>query len=194
MKSRLQLPRSARKSSIYGGVFDAAAIEKRIAEKEGLTGEPNFWGDGARAGRIMTEIKQLRDRLATWTRLKADSEALDDVLRMAKEEGDESMEGDIRSSFKDVTDRFEKASILELLSGEADRSGAFLTIHAGQGGTEACDWANMLLRMYQRWAESRGWQVDVTDARLFGHARVQPVILFQMAEQFFHVQWFASIA
>jgi len=96
-------------------------------------------------------------------RLKADSEALDDVLRMAKEEADESMEGDIRASFKDITERFEKASILELLSGEADCSAAFLTIHAGQGGTEACDWASMLLRMYMRWAERRKFKAEVLD-------------------------------
>lgn len=111
----------------------------------------------------MTEIKQLRDRLETWTRLKTDSEALDDVLRMAKEEGDDSMEPDIRASFKDVTERFDKATILELLSGEADRSGAFLSIHAGTGGTEACDWASMLLRMYTRWAERRKFKAEVID-------------------------------
>jgi peptide chain release factor 2 len=138
-------------------------IGKRIADKEALTAEPGFWNDGARAGRIMTEIKQLRDRLDTWTRLKADSEALDDVLRMARDEGDESMEGDIRASFKDVSERFDKATILELLSGEADRSAAFLTIHAGTGGTEACDWASMLLRMYTRWAERRKFKAEVID-------------------------------
>jgi peptide chain release factor 2 len=111
----------------------------------------------------MTDIKQLRDRLETWTSLKSDSEALDEVLRMARDEGDESMEPDIRASFKDITERFEKASILELLSGEADRSSAFLTIHAGQGGTEACDWASMLLRMYTRWSERRKYKAEVVD-------------------------------
>jgi peptide chain release factor 2 len=163
MTSPLPFLRFAGKFSISGGVFDAVAIEKRIAEREALTSEPGFWNDGSRAGRIMTEIKLLRDRLGTWTRLKADSEALDDVLKMAKEEGDESMEADIRASFKDVADRFGKASILELLSGEADRSGAFLSIHAGTGGTEACDWASMLLRMYTRWAERRKFKAEVID-------------------------------
>jgi peptide chain release factor 2 len=138
-------------------------MAKRIEEKESLTAEPGFWNDGARAGRIMTEIKQLRDRLDTWNRLKADSEALDDVLRMAKEEGDDSMEPDIRASFKEISSRFDKATILELLSGEADRSGSFLTIHAGTGGTEACDWASMLLRMYSRWAERRKFKMEVVD-------------------------------
>ncbi len=111
----------------------------------------------------MTEIKQLKDRLETWSGLKADSEALDEVLRMAKDEGDDSMEGDIRASFKDVSERFDKAVILEMLSGEADGSGAFLTIHAGSGGTEACDWASMLLRMYTRWAERRKFKTEVVD-------------------------------
>jgi len=111
----------------------------------------------------MTEIKLLKDRLETWAGLKADSEALDEVLRMAKEEGDESMEADIRASFKDVSERFDKAVILEMLSGEADGSGAFLTIHAGSGGTEACDWASMLLRMYTRWSERRKFKAEVVD-------------------------------
>jgi peptide chain release factor 2 len=156
-------PRSAGRYSIFGGVFDPVLIEKRIAEKESLTAESGFWNDGARAGRIMTEIKQLRDRIGTWTRLKADSEALDDVLRMSRDEGDESMEEDIRSTFKDIAGRFDKAIVLELLSGEADRSGAFLSIHAGQGGTEACDWASMLLRMYTRWAERRKFKYEIVD-------------------------------
>ena len=163
MTSRLLLPRFAGKYLISGGVFDPAAIEKKIAEKEAQSGEPGFWSDGNRAGRVMTEVKQLRDRLGTWTRLKADSEALDDVLRMAKDEGDESMEVDIRASFKDISERFDKATILELLSGEADKSGAFLTIHAGTGGTEACDWASMLLRMYTRWAERKKYKAEVID-------------------------------
>jgi peptide chain release factor 2 len=111
----------------------------------------------------MTEIKQLKDRLDTWVHLKADAEALDDVFRMAREEADDSMEDDLRSSLKDVSARFDKAIILELLSGEADGSGAFLSIHAGSGGTEACDWASMLLRMYTRWAERRKFKAEVVD-------------------------------
>jgi peptide chain release factor 2 len=163
MTSHLPSLRCVRKSSIFGGVFDVATIEKQITEKESLTVDSGFWNDGAKAGRIMTEIKQLRDRIETWEALKADVEALDDVLKMARDEGDESMETDIRASFKDITSRFDKATILELLSGEADRSNTFLTIHAGQGGTEACDWAYMLLRMYTRWTERRGFKAEVID-------------------------------
>lgn len=128
-----------------------------------MSANPGFWADGAKAGRVMTEIKQLKDRVETWTRLKADSEALDEVLHMAREENDDSMEADIRASFKEISDRFDKAIILELLSGEADGSSAFLTIHAGQGGTEACDWASMLLRMYTRWAERHSYKYEIID-------------------------------
>lgn len=111
----------------------------------------------------MTEIKYLRDRLETWSALKSEVEALLEVYAMAREEGDSSLEADIRASHESLRGRFDKAVVLELLSGEADRSGAFLTIHAGSGGTEACDWASMLLRMYTRWAERRGYSYEVVD-------------------------------
>jgi peptide chain release factor 2 len=111
----------------------------------------------------MTEIKQWKDRLDTWTRLRADVEALREVYAMARDEGGDAMEGDLRASLEDVRARFDKAIVFELLSGEADPSSAFLTIHAGQGGTEACDWASMLLRMYTRWCERRGFKYEVID-------------------------------
>lgn len=111
----------------------------------------------------MTETKALRDRIETWTSLKSEIEALDEVYAMARDEGGLSLEADIRASHESLRSRFDKAVVLELLSGEVDRTGAFLTIHAGSGGTEACDWASMLLRMYTRWAERRGFTYDVVD-------------------------------
>jgi len=111
----------------------------------------------------MTEIKFLRDRIGAWQGMLTEVEALDEVFRMARDEGDDSFEPDIRSTLASLRERFDKAMILELLSGEADRSGAFLTIHAGSGGTEACDWASMLLRMYTRWAERRGYSYETVD-------------------------------
>jgi peptide chain release factor 2 len=111
----------------------------------------------------MTEIKLLRDRISTWSGLKADADALLDVYQMAKEEGDVSLEADLRANLESLRERFDRVVILELLSGEADKSAAFLTIHAGSGGTEACDWASMLLRMYTRWAERRGFSYEIVD-------------------------------
>jgi peptide chain release factor 2 len=111
----------------------------------------------------MTEIKFLRDRIGTWTNLRSEVDSLEEVYRMARAENDDSFEADLRSTHAGLRVRFDKAVVLELLSGEADRSCAFLTIHAGQGGTEACDWASMLLRMYTRWAERRGFKYEMID-------------------------------
>jgi len=111
----------------------------------------------------MTEIKQLKERLGSWSHLTSDIEALDEIYRLAREEGGDSMEADLRAGYSDIKARFDKFVVLELLAGEADRSNAFLTIHAGSGGTEACDWASMLLRMYTRWAERKGYEYEILD-------------------------------
>lgn len=111
----------------------------------------------------MTEIKQLKDRIETWASLKRDVESLEEVYLMAREEGGDSMEADLRAGFDDIKARFDKYVVVELLSGEADPLNAFLTIHAGSGGTEACDWASMLLRMYTRWAERKNYKYEVLD-------------------------------
>ncbi|MDA8410330.1 MAG: peptide chain release factor 2 [Treponema sp.] len=145
------------------GRLDVAGITRRIKEKEDASAHPDFWSDSAKAGKIMTEIKNLRDRIDGWMSLKSEIEALSEVYAMARDEGDSSLEADIRANHESLRSRFDKAVVLELLSGEADRTGAFLTIHAGSGGTEACDWASMLLRMYTRWAERRGFAYDVVD-------------------------------
>jgi len=111
----------------------------------------------------MGELKILRNRIDSWEGIKRSMDDLDEIYGMAMEEKDNSLEPEIRASFKDIGERFEKAVTLELMTGEADRTGAFLSIHAGSGGTEACDWAGMLLRMYTRWAERRGFTYEVVD-------------------------------
>jgi peptide chain release factor 2 len=151
------------KSRIYGGVFDVASISRAIEERESLSASPTFWTDSIKAGRIMTEIKFYKDRIETWKRLRKDIDSLEEVFRMAREEGDRSFEPDLKAGLDEIRMRFDKSVILELLSGEADKYGAFLTIHAGSGGTEACDWASMLLRMYTRWAERRGYSYEIID-------------------------------
>lgn len=105
----------------------------------------------------------MRGRLEPWESLRNDVLALDEIFSMAKEEGDSGLEGDIVANLASIQDRFEKLNVMELLSGDVDRNGAFLTIHAGAGGTEACDWANMLYRMYSRWAERKGFKLEVVD-------------------------------
>ncbi len=111
----------------------------------------------------MGELKVLRNRLDTWEGIKRSMDALDEIYAMAIEESEASFEPEIRDSLADIRTRFDKAVTLELMTGEADRTGVFLSIHAGSGGTEACDWASMLFRMYTRWAERRGFKYEVID-------------------------------
>lgn len=147
----------------FGGVFDASAIEEKIRDKEALTSDPDFWSDQKKARKILSEIKILQERLETWKKLHDDILSLEEMCELVREEDHRDMEGDLRASLEDIQGRFDRAMVIELLSGEADRNDAFLTIHAGSGGTEACDWASMLYRMYLRWAERHDFSVETID-------------------------------
>lgn len=112
---------------------------------------------------MLAEIKTLKERLESWKKLHDDILGLEEMYELVRDEGHQDMEGDLLANLNDIRNRFDKALILELLSGEADRNDAFLTIHAGSGGTEACDWASMLYRMYTRWAERHDFKVETLD-------------------------------
>jgi peptide chain release factor 2 len=105
----------------------------------------------------------LKERLQIWRDLTQEVESLRELCGLALAEEQRDFEDDIRASYTSIRTRFDAAIVLELLSGEADASDAFVAIHAGSGGTEACDWAGMLLRMYTRWAERRGFSTEVVD-------------------------------
>ncbi|MBQ8560588.1 MAG: peptide chain release factor 2 [Spirochaetaceae bacterium] len=145
------------------GRLDVPAIEKAIADKENQSGEPGFWDNPAKAEKVMTEIKRLRSQIDPWKELKSAAEDMETLYELGIETGDDSVEPELKSLYEQTLAAYEKQSILNLLSDEVDRNGAFLTIHAGAGGTEACDWASMLCRMYSRWAENRGFKVETVD-------------------------------
>lgn len=148
---------------MFGGVFDSASIDKAIAEKEALTGAPGFWDDPKNAEKVMSQIRKLKNRVEPWRKIIADMDDLDAMFELAAESGEQSDEDEVRSMFDTAKEQFEKLNILNLLSGEVDQNDAYLTIHAGAGGTEACDWCFMLSRMYLRWAERHGYKTEVMD-------------------------------
>jgi peptide chain release factor 2 len=111
----------------------------------------------------MGELKGLKGRYEPWKSLLADLEDLHTLHELATEARDESESPGIEKSLKELRARFEKQNLLELLNGEVDRNGCFLTIHSGAGGTEACDWSQMLYRMYLRWAERKGFSIEEVD-------------------------------
>jgi peptide chain release factor 2 len=111
----------------------------------------------------MGELKALKSRYEPWKALYAGVEDLKALYDLALEAGDEAEAAGIEAEWRDISARYEKQNIYELMGGEVDRNGCFLTIHSGAGGTESCDWSQMLYRMYLRWAERRGFSVEELD-------------------------------
>ncbi len=146
---------------MFGGVFDSDEIYRKIAEKEALSNEPGFWDDNAKATKVMNDIKMLKGRIEPWIELKQAVSDLETLYDLGIEENDQSLESELKESYEKAKAEYEHQSILNLLSDEVDRNDCFLSVHAGAGGTEACDWTFMLSRMYQRWAERHGYKVEV---------------------------------
>ncbi len=111
----------------------------------------------------MTEIKRLRDLIEPWEELASDIEDTEALLELALEAEDDSQEEEIRAALEDQQKRYDKLQLKQLLRDDADGADAFLTIHSGAGGTEACDWVSMLYRMYRRWIEAHGYQMELID-------------------------------
>jgi peptide chain release factor 2 len=112
---------------------------------------------------VLAEIKLLKNRIEPWKELINSMDDLETLYELATETDDSSLETEISDLLQKSSEKYEKLSILNLLSDEVDKNSAFLTIHAGAGGTEACDWAQMLARMYSRWAERQGYKLETVD-------------------------------
>ena len=149
--------------SRHGGVFDPDRLKFEVRRLEEKTGAPDFWNDREQAEKTLGELKQMRDRFEPWEALVQESEDLSELVTLAKEESDSSVEQEIRTIYGRLNERYEKLRIQDMLSGPHDGGAAFLSIHAGAGGTEACDWVGMLLRMYTRFMERRGFKAEILD-------------------------------
>ncbi len=122
--------------------------------------DPGFWDNAEKARKISQEATEAKDAYDTYTRLFDQAEGLKDILDMAIEEDDQSMEPEIAAEIERLKNILDKKEIELLLSGEFDSNNAILSFHAGAGGTEAQDWTSMLIRMYLKWAASHGYEVE----------------------------------
>ncbi|MBR6582649.1 MAG: peptide chain release factor 2 [Treponema sp.] len=165
MLEELKVPIEQLKEEIMNvwGRLDSASIDKSIQEKEKLTEAPGFWDNHESAEKVMSQIRKLKSRVEPWRKLLADIDDLEAMFELATESGEQSDEDEVSTMLSNAKETFEKLNILNLLSGEVDQNDAFLTVHAGAGGTEACDWALMLSRMYLRWAERHGYKTEIVD-------------------------------
>jgi peptide chain release factor 2 len=139
--------------------FDPDALEKRVAELEQELGSPSFWDDRQRAAQVSAEHSRLSRRLARYRSLVQDYQDAQELLAM-----DGDMAAEIEASIAPLRTELDRLQEDALFSGEYDAGDALVTIHAGTGGTDAQDWAEMLLRMYLRWAQSRGFQTELLEA------------------------------
>jgi peptide chain release factor 2 len=147
----------------HGGVFEDAEFPRRIAEIEAKTAESGFWNDQETVEKTMTALKSLKNRYEPWKSLRDEITDLQTLFELATEAKDESETANIEKALNGLIAGYEKQNLFELMSGELDNSGCFLSVHSGAGGTEACDWTQMLYRMYLRWAEQKGFTVEEVD-------------------------------
>jgi peptide chain release factor 2 len=145
----------------HGGYFDLDASQQEVKELEAKSADPVFWKDPEKAKQIGQRISELKTELQTWQEIRGKIQESLDVARAAQEEGDETLHDELQKEVEKLTKRFEELEFFILFSGEYDKNNAILAFHAGSGGTEAQDWADMLLRMITRFAEQRHWTVNI---------------------------------
>jgi len=164
------------------GVVEPDKLQNRLKEIEDLENDPEFWNDAKIAAKIQKEKTQCERKLEKYNIANEAIEDAKELYDMAKEENDEDS---IESLFEDapsLEDQIKKMELEVLLSGESDANNAILSIHPGAGGTESQDWASMLLRMYKRWAERRGFKVETLDYQVGDEAGIKDVSIIIKGE------------
>ncbi len=145
------------------GVFDLPARESRLTELEALTSAPAFWDDQRSAQKVLREADGLRSEVDLWRDLEARATSLEELFDMATEADDAEMLAEIGRDAEALRTTYQRERTALLFSGEYDGGSALISISAGAGGTEATDWAEMLLRMYLRWAERHRFGTEIVD-------------------------------
>ena len=147
----------------WGIHFDLAHKKLRITEINRIMEEADFWDDVDKSHKIMKELTKIKGTVEEYNRLKSEYDDVATLIQMGYEENDESLLPEIEESLDIFIRDLEDLKLKTMLSEDYDSYNAILTLHAGAGGTESCDWASMLLRMYQRWADKRGFTTEILD-------------------------------
>ena len=170
----------------FGGIFDYSKLRLRLTELEEQMTASDFWNNKERAQAIIDETTEVRSKVTPLAALIQRSDDLEVLVSLAREEKDFESQA---SAFREVEQEYaallkelESFELKMLLSGEFDKNNAFLTIHAGAGGTESCDWADMLFRMYQRWIERRGFTSQIIDIQDGDEAGIKSATLLVTGE------------
>ena len=160
-------------STSSGGVFDLPRLRVRHEELEQEVARPDFWSDRERAERISREHNRVGSELQFYERLASNIEDSEVLLELADEAGDDETRAEAGDKLLEVGEALQDAELRQLLGGEHDGGNALLSINSGAGGTDACDWAEMLMRMYLRWAERRGYKSEILDLQVAEEAGIR---------------------
>lgn len=148
-----------------GGVFDFSNYKKEVVELERLTTHPEFWNNKEQAEIILVKIKKLRMKYESWEHFFSKIEELLETIEIIQELEDIDFVREAESSLIILQDQYKKLLRKDLLTDESDSFDAIITIHAGAGGTEACDWVRMLYRMYSRYVQSQNFEQELLDVQ-----------------------------
>lgn len=158
---------------ILGGYFDEDVKLERIKNLETLMNEPGFWDDTSRANRVNQELTHLKKELKGYHDARGELEIILELLELE----DESFNEEIKNNLEKLTKEVDSLEVSLLLSNDYDELNCFLEIHPGAGGTESCDWASMLLRMYERFCDQNNYKYEVVDYQKGEEAGIKSVTL-----------------
>jgi len=164
-------------STKWGLLFDIAGVKQEISQLEEQSASPEFWNDMENSQKVLQKIKTLKEKVQRFERLRQDWEDLDTLVELAIEEEDTSVLEEVKRDFNSLVQALEDLKLETLLNGPYDKNNAIVSLHPGAGGTEAQDWVEMLLRMYTRWAERRGFKVSTLDYLAGDEAGVKSVTI-----------------
>lgn len=148
---------------ICGGIFDLASKEEEVKALEAQMEESTFWDHQEKAKQTIAACNALKVWTVPYSLMKKRFIDVKELLPEADETGDQALLGELLAELTKLEQEIEELEIRKMLSGEMDDKSCFLSINAGAGGTESCDWVQMLARMYSRWAEKHGWEVEEVD-------------------------------
>ena len=146
-----------------GGIFDVSEKEEKVKEMKKEMEAQNFWDDPEKAQKFLKKYSEIKSVIDPYTTLKVNFGNLKELFLEAEKEKDNELLEELSKELKTLEKDLSSLELKKMLSGELDSKSCFLSINAGAGGTESCDWVSMLFRMYQRWATKRGWKVEVMD-------------------------------
>lgn len=158
-----QLEQLQRKVEETWNLLKLDESQQRVFDLERAMQQPDFWNDQEKARGISQELNELQEELNTWQTIKTEVSDTLELAHMSVVEKDEEMQGEVEHKIVELVKRFEELEFYIMLSGEYDSKDAIVAVHAGAGGADAQDWAEMLLRMVIRFCEQRGWKVDLVD-------------------------------